>query len=93
MVATCAGAGSEVLEGASFGMVLLDEGSQCCEPEALIPLVLGAHHAVLVGDQCQLPPVVRSTAAADGAGPAGAQLASAWGFRLGSGEPWFRGGV
>ncbi|KAG2481971.1 hypothetical protein HYH03_019078 [Edaphochlamys debaryana] len=63
---TCVGAGGDVLEDVSFGLVILDEGSQCCEPEALIPLTKGCRHAVLVGDHCQLPPVCQSQAAAAG---------------------------
>ena len=38
--------------------VLLDESTQATEPEALIPLVMGAKQAVLVGDHCQLGPVI-----------------------------------
>lgn len=38
--------------------VLLDETAQATEPEALIPLVHGAEQLVLVGDHCQLGPVV-----------------------------------
>jgi superfamily I DNA and/or RNA helicase len=40
--------------------VVLDEGSQCCEPESLIPLARGCRQAVLVGDHHQLPPVCSS---------------------------------
>lgn len=36
------------------------------EPEALIPLCRGAAHVILVGDHCQLPPVIRSTIALQG---------------------------
>ena len=38
--------------------VLVDESTQATEPEALIPLSLGAKQVVLVGDHCQLGPVV-----------------------------------
>lgn len=38
--------------------VLLDESTQATEPEALIPLIMGAKQAVLVGDHCQLGPVI-----------------------------------
>jgi len=62
--ATCVGAGGEQLAGISFPVVVLDEGSQCAEPEALIPLTKGACHVVLVGDHFQLPPVVQSQEAA-----------------------------
>ncbi|GIL65859.1 hypothetical protein Vafri_19506, partial [Volvox africanus] len=61
---TCVGAGGDMLQDLSFPLVVLDEGSQCCEPEALIPLVKSCRHAVLVGDHCQLPPTVQSERAA-----------------------------
>lgn len=38
--------------------VLLDESTQATEPEALIPFVTGAKQMVLVGDHCQLGPVI-----------------------------------
>ena len=38
--------------------VLLDESTQATEPEAIIPFVLGAKQMVLVGDHCQLGPVI-----------------------------------
>ncbi len=31
--------GGDTLSDLQFGLVVLDEGSQCCEPESLIPLV------------------------------------------------------
>jgi len=64
--ATCIGAGGEQLQDMQFPLVVLDEGSQCSEPESLIPLVKASAHVVLVGDQCQLPPVVQSAEAARG---------------------------
>ncbi|KAG2448507.1 hypothetical protein HYH02_006398 [Chlamydomonas schloesseri] len=67
---TCVGAGGDALQDLSFGLVVLDEGSQCCEPESLIPLVKASRHAVLVGDHCQLPPVCQS----EEAGRAGLSL-------------------
>jgi len=36
----------------------VDEATQACEPECLIPIVKGAQQVVLVGDHCQLGPVV-----------------------------------
>ena len=44
--------------------MLIDESTQASEPEALLPLVLGAKQAVLVGDHCQLGPVIMAKAAA-----------------------------
>ena len=38
--------------------VLVDESTQATEPEVLVPLVMGAKQAVLVGDHCQLGPVI-----------------------------------
>lgn len=38
--------------------VLIDEATQATEPECLIPMVMGAKQVVLVGDHCQLGPVV-----------------------------------
>ena len=44
--------------------MVLDEGSQCNEPEALIPLSKASRHVVLIGDHHQLPPVCNSQEAA-----------------------------
>ena len=44
--------------------VLVDESTQAAEPEGLLPLVLGAKQVVLVGDHCQLGPVVMNKQAA-----------------------------
>ena len=38
----------------------MDESTQSAEPESLIPLVMGAKQVVLVGDHCQLGPVIMS---------------------------------
>ena len=51
---TCAGAGDKRLEGMRFAQVVLDEATQACEPEALIPIVSGAQQLLLVGDHCQV---------------------------------------
>lgn len=61
---TCTGAGDPRLTKLRFRQVLIDEATQACEPEALNPLVMGAKQAVLVGDHCQLGPVVMSKRAA-----------------------------
>ncbi len=42
MCATCAGAGGPELRPHAFRCVVLDEGSQCSEPEALVALAKGA---------------------------------------------------
>jgi regulator of nonsense transcripts 1 len=61
---TCAGAGDPRLKNFRFRQVLIDEATQAIEAEALIPLTLGAKQIVLVGDHCQLGPVVMCKAAA-----------------------------
>ena len=38
--------------------MLIDESTQATEAECLIPIVLGAKQVVLVGDHCQLGPVI-----------------------------------
>ena len=55
---TCSVAGDLRLSDFCFENVLIDEITQAQEPEALIPLTLGAKRVVLVGDQCQLGPTV-----------------------------------
>ncbi|KAG1677719.1 hypothetical protein FOA52_001031 [Chlamydomonas sp. UWO 241] len=79
---TCVGAGSDQLQDMHFALVVLDEGSQCSEPESLIPLAKGAAHVVLVGDHFQLPPVV----ACEAAGRAGLSL-SLFERLIGAGVP------
>lgn len=44
--------------------MLIDEATQAIEAEALIPIVLGAKQLVMVGDQCQLGPVIMCKKAA-----------------------------
>jgi regulator of nonsense transcripts 1 len=61
---TVAGAGDARLSGMRFKQVLIDEATQACEPECLIPLVKGCKQVVLVGDHCQLGPVILSKRAA-----------------------------
>ncbi|XP_043483805.1 probable helicase senataxin [Leptopilina heterotoma] len=39
---------------------IVDEATQCCEPENLIPLMLGVNKLILVGDTNQLPATVIS---------------------------------
>lgn len=42
----------------SLLQLLVDESTQATEPETLLPLVLGVKQVVLVGDHCQLGPVI-----------------------------------
>jgi len=62
---TCSGAGDTRLSTFQFHRVLLDEATQATEPESLIPLVHGCKQFVLVGDHCQLGPVVMCKKAAN----------------------------
>lgn len=55
---TCVGAGDPRLKGFKFQHVLIDEATQSTEPECIIPMVNGAKQVVLVGDHCQLGPVI-----------------------------------
>eukprot|EP00164_Ancoracysta_twista_P012521 GFYU01019681.1.p1 GENE.GFYU01019681.1~~GFYU01019681.1.p1 ORF type:complete len:1021 (+),score=253.32 GFYU01019681.1:29-3091(+) len=61
---TCVGAGDDRLSKFRFRQLLIDEASQATEPEMLIPIVKGAKQLVLVGDHCQLGPVVMCKKAA-----------------------------
>ena len=44
--------------------MLIDESTQATEPECLIPIVMGSKQIVLVGDHCQLGPVIMCKKAA-----------------------------
>lgn len=61
---TCVGAGDRRLKGLRFHSMLIDESMQATEPECMVPVVLGAKQLVLVGDHCQLGPVVMCKKAA-----------------------------
>lgn len=66
VLATAVGAGAEKIQRLpAFDIVILDEAAQATEPAAWIPMVR-SKRAVLVGDPCQLAPLVRSTEASDG---------------------------
>lgn len=58
VVSTCDSSGANVFEGLCFHTVLIDEASQATEPECLVPITHGAERLILVGDQCQLQPVI-----------------------------------
>ena len=49
-----------------FSSILIDESMQATEPECMVPAVLGAKQLILVGDHCQLGPVVMCKKAANG---------------------------
>ena len=55
---TCVSAFDLRLKGYKFKQVLIDEATQATEPETLIPILKGAKHIILVGDHCQLGPVI-----------------------------------
>lgn len=55
---TCVGAGDPRLSSFRFHAVLIDEATQATEPETLIPIVKGAKQVIMVGDHCQLGPVI-----------------------------------
>jgi regulator of nonsense transcripts 1 len=61
---TCVGAGDPRLAKLRFRQVLIDEATQAIEAEALIPIAMGAKQLVMVGDQCQLGPVIMCKKAA-----------------------------
>ena len=61
---TAVGAGDRRLEKYRFRQVLFDESTQATEPETLIPIIMGAKQVVMVGDHCQLGPVVTCRSAA-----------------------------
>ena len=61
---TCVGAGDPRLSRMRFRYVLVDESTQATEPEAMVPIVLGPKQVILVGDHCQLGPVVMCKKAA-----------------------------
>lgn len=61
---TCVGAGDPRLANLRFRQLLIDESTQAMEAECFIPIVLGVKQLVLVGDHCQLGPVVMCKKAA-----------------------------
>ncbi|XBI05331.1 hypothetical protein VPH35_133505 [Triticum aestivum] len=57
----CTVSGSAKLEGEKMDLLLIDEAAQLKECESLVPLqVSGLKHAVLIGDERQLPAMVQS---------------------------------
>lgn len=61
---TCVGAGDPRLLKIKFHSILIDESMQATEPECMVPVILGAKQLILVGDHCQLGPVVMCKKAA-----------------------------
>ncbi|XP_073243467.1 regulator of nonsense transcripts 1-like [Porites lutea] len=62
---TCVGAGDPRLSKFRFRTVLIDESTQATEPECMVPVILGCKQLILVGDHCQLGPVVMCKKAAN----------------------------
>lgn len=61
---TCVTALDRRLRNFKFRQVLIDESTQATEPETLIAILKGAKHVILVGDHCQLGPVIMCKKAA-----------------------------
>jgi len=61
---TCIAAGDPRLSKMQFNTVLIDESMQSTEPECMVPVVMGSNQVILVGDHCQLGPVVMCKPAA-----------------------------
>ena len=55
---TCVGAQDFRLLKKTFRTVLIDESTQACEPEVMIPITKGAKQVILIGDHQQLGPVI-----------------------------------
>ena len=48
----------------NFFLLSIDECMQATEPECMVPVVMGAKQLIIVGDHCQLGPVVMCKKAA-----------------------------
>jgi regulator of nonsense transcripts 1 len=55
---TCIAAADPRMRDREFRCVLVDESTQATEPEVLVSILRGVRQLVLVGDHCQLGPVV-----------------------------------
>ena len=65
ITATLAGANHWTIKNLKFGTVVIDEAAQALEPACWIPIVK-AQKVVFAGDHQQLPPTIKSDAAARG---------------------------
>jgi ATP-dependent RNA/DNA helicase IGHMBP2 len=63
ITATLVGASHYTIRDLKFDTVVIDEAGQALEPACWIP-ILRAEKVVLAGDHCQLPPTIKSAAAA-----------------------------
>ncbi|CAI5437489.1 unnamed protein product [Caenorhabditis angaria] len=62
---TCSTAADPRLARIRIKTVLIDESTQATEPEIMVSIVRGVRHLILVGDHCQLGPVVSCKKAAN----------------------------
>ena len=58
VVTTCSSSWDSRIKNLNFPFVIIDEATQCCELEAMIPINHGCSHLTLIGDQKQLGPVI-----------------------------------
>jgi len=63
ITSTLVGANHYTIRGLKFDTVVIDEAGQALEPACWIP-ILKAKKVILAGDHCQLPPTIKSAAAA-----------------------------
>ncbi|CAI4225896.1 unnamed protein product [Auanema sp. JU1783] len=61
---TCSSAADPRLSRIRIKTVLIDESTQATEPEVLVSIVRGVRQVILVGDHCQLGPVIMCKKAA-----------------------------
>ncbi len=61
---TCVAGFDRRLKIFRFTKVLIDEATQSTEPECILPILKGAKQVILVGDHCQLGPVIMCKKAA-----------------------------
>ena len=58
IISTCSTSYDEKLVDTNFKYVLIDEATQCCEIESLLPILHGSRFIVMIGDQKQLGPTI-----------------------------------
>ena len=58
IISTCNSSYNWRLKNEYFSYIIIDESTQTTEPEALLPILHGSEHVVLIGDKCQLGPVI-----------------------------------
>ncbi|KDE05274.1 hypothetical protein MVLG_04306 [Microbotryum lychnidis-dioicae p1A1 Lamole] len=65
VLATTHGAGGRNLDDYIFDVVIIDEAAQVVEPSSWIPILKG-NKLILAGDDCQLPPTIKSLNSKEG---------------------------